>query len=66
MNQKNYTEVLINGKVYNLGGTEEESYLQRVAAYLNEKIRKVKRQKGFSRLPEDYQSILIELNVADD
>ena len=30
MNEKHYAEVLIDGKVYTLGGIEEAQYLQRV------------------------------------
>lgn len=37
MSQKNYAEVLIDGVVYTLGGTEDEAYLRRVAAYLMKK-----------------------------
>ena len=32
MEEKNYTEVLINGNVYTLGGAEDPEYLQKVAA----------------------------------
>ena len=44
MEQKNYTEVLIDGTIYTLGGAEEEFYLRKVAAYLNEKIGKIRKQ----------------------
>lgn len=37
MDTKNYTQVLIDGKVYTLGGSEDESYLQKAASYVNEK-----------------------------
>ena len=66
MNSKNYTQVLIDGKIYTLGGLEEESYLQRVASYINEKISQMKRQEGFSKQSPDYQTVMIELNIADD
>ena len=66
MEQKNYTEVLIDGRIYTLGGTEEEMYLQKVAAYINEKTGKIKKQEGFSRLSADFQAVMIELNIADD
>lgn len=36
MEQKNYTEVFIDGTVFTLGGTEDEAYLRQVAAYLRE------------------------------
>ncbi len=38
MDTKNYTQVLIDGKIYTLGGTEDEAYLQKAASYVNEKI----------------------------
>ena len=38
METKNYTQVLIDGKIYTLGGSEDEAYLQRTASYVNEKL----------------------------
>lgn len=35
---KNYTEVLIGGKVFTLSGFESEDYLQKVSTYLNHKL----------------------------
>ena len=66
MDRKNYTEVLIDGNVYTLGGTEEQEYLQKVAAYINEKIGILKAQPGFTRQNKDYQEVMIYLNLADD
>lgn len=66
MEQKNYAEVLIDGRIYTLGGMEEEMYLQKVAAYINDKTGKIKKQEGFSRLSADFQAVMIELNIADD
>ena len=66
MADKNYTQVLIDGNVYTLGGAEEQAYLQRVAAYINEKIGELKAQPGFTRQNKDYQEVMIYLNLADD
>jgi cell division protein ZapA (FtsZ GTPase activity inhibitor) len=66
MDTKNYAEVLIDGKIYTLGGTEDEHYLQRVASYINEKTAQLKRQEGFTRQSEEYQAVMISLNIADD
>lgn len=66
MESKNYTEVIIGGKVYTLAGYEEEAYLQRVASYINEKMADLKRQQGFLRQSADYQAVMVELNIADD
>lgn len=66
MSQKNYTEVLIDGKIYELGGDEEELYLQKVAAYISEKTGRLKKQEGFLKQSADYQAVMVELNIADD
>lgn len=66
MDGKNYTDVLIDGKIYTLGGAEETGYLQQVAAYLNEKMAALKKQEGFLKQSEDYQNIMLCLNLADD
>ena len=63
---KNYTEVLIDGNIYTLGGSEEHEYLQKVAAYINQKIGILKAQPGFTRQNKDYQEVMIYLNLADD
>lgn len=66
MDQKNYTEVLIDGKIYTLGGLEDESYIRKVANYLNEKIGTIRKLDGFSRQHADYQNLMFQLNIADD
>ncbi len=66
MDSKNYAEVLIDGNVYTLAGTEEKSYFQKVAGYINEKTEKMREQPGFGKQSADYQRVMIELNMADD
>ena len=66
MDKKNYTEVLIDGNIYTLGGSEEQEYLQKVASYINQKIGILKAQPGFTRQNKDYQEVMIYLNLADD
>ena len=38
MDAKNYAQVLIDGKIYTLAGSEDEAYLQKAASYVNEKL----------------------------
>ena len=38
MSSKNNTEVILGGKVFTLSGYESEEYLQKVAAYINNKL----------------------------
>ncbi|MCI8401233.1 MAG: cell division protein ZapA [Lachnospiraceae bacterium] len=66
METKKYTDVYIAGKVYTLGGFEEEEYLQKVAAYVNTKVSELRGQSGYLRLAADYQNVLLEMNLADD
>ena len=66
MEAKKYTEVYIGGKVYTLGGFEEEEYLQKIAAYVNSKMTELRGQQGYLKLSPDYQNVLLQLNLADD
>ena len=66
MEAKKYTEVYIAGKVYTLGGFEEEEYLQKIAAYVNSKVTELRGQQGYLKLSPDYQNVLLNLNLADD
>lgn len=66
MAAKNETEVVIGGKTFTLSGFESEEYLQKVAAYINSKISDFKKSDSFRRQSLDMQSVIIELNIADD
>lgn len=44
---KNYTEVLIGGKVFTLSGFESEDYLQKVSTYLNHKLDECSNSEGY-------------------
>lgn len=63
---KTDTEVIIGGKVFTLSGYESEEYLQRVASYINNKITEYGKLDSFRRQPLDRQSVLLQLNIADD
>ncbi|MGN0142188.1 MAG: cell division protein ZapA [Roseburia sp.] len=66
MSEKTSAEVIIGGKVYKLSGYEGEEYLQKVAAYINNKINEYDSMEGFRRLPGDMKATLLQLNIADD
>ena len=63
---KTDTEVIIGGKVFTLSGYESEEYLEKVAAYVNNKINEYSKVDAFRRQPFEKQSVLLQLNVADD
>ena len=66
MSVKTDTEVIIGGKVFTLSGYESEEYLQKVASYINNKMAEYNRVDSFKRQPLDTQSVLMQLNIADD
>ncbi len=66
MSAKKSAEVLIGGRVYTLSGYEEEEYLQKVAAYINNKLSEFDEVEGALHLSADMRATLIELNIADD
>ena len=66
MASKTDTEVIIGGKVFTLSGYESEEYLQKVASYINNKINEYSKIDSFRRRPMDTQTVLLQLNIADD
>lgn len=66
MAAKTDTEVIIGGKVFTLSGYESEEYLQKVASYINNKVSEYSKVDGFRRQTADTQSVLLQLNIADD
>ncbi len=66
MSAKTNAEVIIGGKVYTLSGYESEEYLQKVAAYINNKRGEFDAMEECRRLSADMKSTLLELNIADD
>lgn len=63
---RNYTEVIIDGKVFTLSGFESEEYLQKVSNYLNHKITECSENESYKKQSSDTKSILLALNIADD
>lgn len=66
MEKQTYTKVVIDGKVYNLAGQEEEQYLQRLAAYINHTIALLKEQGNLQKQTTEIRNLLIFLQMADD
>ena len=66
MSAKTCAEVGIDGKVYTLSGYEGEEYLQKVGAYINNKINEFDAMENTRHLPGNMKSTLIQLNIADD
>ena len=64
---KNSVEVVINGKIYQLAGSESESYMHEVASYLNQKILDFQKETvGYNKRDDSIKALLLEVNICDD
>lgn len=63
---KNSIEVIINKKVYQLTGTESEEYLQKLARYIDRRMRELSKTAGYDKMSLEYQNIFLSLNLADE
>ena len=61
MPSKNNTEVILGGKVYTLSGYESEEYLQKVAAYINNKLNEMTSDDNFRRLSAEIRANMMYL-----
>ena len=66
MSAKTEAEVIVGGKVFTLSGYESEEYLQKVASYINNKHSEYDKIDNYRRMPNDYQALIMEFNIADD
>ena len=66
MSSKNYIDVIIDGKIYNIGGFESEAYLQKVASYINNMIAEFKQNENYRVQKVDMQRILLEINIVNE
>lgn len=66
MEQKNDAHVCIRNKEFVISGTESAEYIQKVAAYLNNKIEEVKTAKDYRNLDRDMKNIMLEINIVDE
>ena len=63
---KTKLSVIIDGKVYMLSGGSSEAYMQKIASYVDNKIRELKSMSGYQKLSPDYRNILLSLNLAEE
>ena len=63
MAAKTSAEVVIDGKVYTLSGYEGEEYLQKVAAYINNKISEFDGIEDYRHIPLNMKNTLIQLKA---
>ena len=61
MEERSELSVVIDGKVYRLSGGSD-IYLQKLASYVDGKIRELKKQPGYNKLSTEYRDILLARN----
>lgn len=66
MSTKNDAHVVVNNKEFVISGYESSEYLQKVAAYLNNKIAECKEIAGYKNLERDMKNFMLEINIVDD
>ena len=63
---KKRVSVVIDGKVYLLSGSESEAHMQRVASYVDSRLREIRVQNSYGKLSSEYKNVLLSLNIADE
>ena len=63
---KKKVDVLLDGVIYTLVSSEDESYMQKVAFYLNQKLNETKKLDSSRNLDLRAVALLTSLNIADD
>jgi cell division protein ZapA (FtsZ GTPase activity inhibitor) len=58
------TSVQIFGQEYKIRGFEDKSYVERVAGYVDEKMKELARNS--SSLPQERLAVLAAINIADE
>ncbi|MBE5891670.1 MAG: cell division protein ZapA [Lachnospiraceae bacterium] len=66
MSAKTDAVVVIDGKVYTLSGYEDVEYLQKVGAYINDKIAEIDSVDDYRHMAINMKNTLVEINIADD
>ena len=61
----NTISVVIDGKVYRVAGASPE-HMQKIAGYVDTKIRELKLSTGYNRLPKEYKDILLAVNITEE
>lgn len=63
---KNSVEVVIDGKVYHLGGYESEEYMQKIANFVNNKLEEVKKLESYPYHSIELRHVLMYINLGDE
>lgn len=63
---RNTTEVVICGKIITIAGDEDVSYINEVAAFINDKLFELQKTSNYAKLSGEQRQILLGMNLADE
>lgn len=63
---RNTTEVVICGKIITVAGDEDVSYINEVAAFINDKLLELQKTSNYEKLSGEQRQILLGMNLADE
>ncbi len=66
LDDKRKVDVLIDGLIYTLVSEDDETYMQKVAFYINQKIADVKKMESARNLDLRELALLASINIADE
>ncbi len=59
-------QVILDGKIVNMSGYEQADYMQRLASFVNEKIREVREESVARGVDRELRPLIVSLNIADE
>ncbi len=65
MAANNNVSVVIDGKMYRIAGASPD-HMQRIANYVDTKIRELKLSANYNKLPQEYKDILLAINITEE
>lgn len=63
---RNTTEVVICGKIITVSGDEDITYINEVAAFINDKLLELQKSTNYTKLSGEQKQILLGMNLADE
>ncbi len=66
MNDPLNIQVILDGKIVNMSGYEQADYMQKLASFVNDRIREVREQTAGKGVARELQPLIVSLNIADE
>ena len=66
MSEKNTVEIVLDGNVYSISGTESKEYMNSIVQYISKKEEEVKGDSKYNKIPSNLKEYMIKMNMAED